>query len=382
MTSPCLTELPPRLSNVALAGALLGLAPLWLLTNACGLSGERASTGECPADEICSPATPNGLVFEGSGPSGTFLATTTIAPTAVGGTQTIRVEALGGDVLPAFRAASDDEEILTVGATDGATVSVEGVRAGSAALRILDVTDGDTLLDRATLRAEVVTAAEVAPLTDVISAVASDRPGLAFEPGRHALAVHLLDADGELVVDETMTVSRDEAPLTPTSAIDGFDVDVPAGGASLDVTVGRGDVFQAAVAVADAPDGVAFATWLLAEDGGALEVASGDLICAIGTAGEAWWYASSAPEASATVDGMPMALGGLGDEPALAWQCGSLPELAPGDAVLSVTIAGATGTIDVRVIERAGSASAPLRSTASAPIRGRHFSLGERARGR
>src|SRR5579862_8759762 len=53
--------------------------------------GDRADTGQCPAGETCSPATPNGLLFIGRNPSGEQLIAGPGA-TAIGGTQDIQLD--------------------------------------------------------------------------------------------------------------------------------------------------------------------------------------------------------------------------------------------------------------------------------------------------
>src|SRR5688572_11558874 len=80
--------------------------------------GERASSGECPAGEICSPETPRGLHFIGNAMSDQLLGSLFgPAATAVGGTQEIALEWDRGDgVLVAFTLpyAADDDGALGV----------------------------------------------------------------------------------------------------------------------------------------------------------------------------------------------------------------------------------------------------------------------------
>jgi hypothetical protein len=115
------------------------------------MGGERATTGECPAGETCSPLTPDGLEFVGadmtddlglSGPS----------PTAIGGTQDIELEynrnggALMALDLP-FAADDDGGNGVKVDHVAGSIVTVRGTGSRTNYLRITDATT-DELFDR------------------------------------------------------------------------------------------------------------------------------------------------------------------------------------------------------------------------------------------
>lgn len=374
------TPRPSALRGTRLLGLLLALSltPLLILASACGVPGERAGTGECPEGEVCSTTTPSGLIFHGSGPSGTFLGGTSIAPTAIGGTQSLRIETRRGESLPAFRAMSTDPSILDVQSMSGTRITVTGVAEGSARLRVLDTNEGEALIDRVTLHSALVTGTQVAGAIDLISALAPSMPRTVFAPGEHTIAVHLLDADGGLVVDQSMSVVATTAPIS-VEAWDSFTLEVPATGTALDVTTGRGDSFVARVDAAAAPDGIALATWLFDdEDDGVLEIREGELLCAIATLGDAWVIGSEPPVASAEIGGVALEL--QTDMP--TWQCAQVPALPSGDTNVRFTISGVTQSFSIRVVDSTGASSAALVSTQPLslihPLR---FALGERARG-
>ena len=128
---------------------LLCLLPL----AACNTAGERASTGECPAGEDCSPATPNGLHFIGSGlADDVFGILAGPRATAIGGTQDITLEYDRGDgilrSLDLLYDADDDGGIgVTVDQLAGPVVTVRGAGSRSNYLRIVGKADG-LLFDR------------------------------------------------------------------------------------------------------------------------------------------------------------------------------------------------------------------------------------------
>ena len=128
---------------------LLCLLPL----AACNTAGERAHTGECPAGEDCSAATPNGLHFIGSGlADDVFGILAGPQATAIGGTQGIALKYDRGDgnlrPLDLLYDADDDGGLgVTVDRIEGAVVTVRGAGSRSNYLRILGQADG-LLFDR------------------------------------------------------------------------------------------------------------------------------------------------------------------------------------------------------------------------------------------
>jgi hypothetical protein len=123
--------------------------------------GERHDSGECPAGEVCSPETQNGLLFVGTVVAGEPLSAT-FGPvaTAIGGTQEIELRYDPGDgyvplALP-YDADDDGGLGVAIDQTDGAVVSVRGVGSRANYLRILDRSTG-ALFDRHELAGAAVT---------------------------------------------------------------------------------------------------------------------------------------------------------------------------------------------------------------------------------
>ena len=121
------------------------LACLSLVTalGAC-TGGERANSGQCPAGEVCSPATPNGLHFIGEIAADEVLGGLAApSPTAIGGTQEIALQYDRGDgVLIALDlpfAADDDGGLgVKVDSTQGSVVTLRGTGSRQNYLRIVD----------------------------------------------------------------------------------------------------------------------------------------------------------------------------------------------------------------------------------------------------
>jgi len=131
---------------VALGGGVL----LSLASN--DPAGGDRTDGECPAGEICSPDTPNGLYFGGAN-LGDDVFAPVVAPqrTAVGGRQTIHVfrDADAAQEFVGFTALSSGAA-FTVVASSGNTVGIEGAATGDAYLRLVDPAN-DELYDRISL---------------------------------------------------------------------------------------------------------------------------------------------------------------------------------------------------------------------------------------
>lgn len=121
----------------------LSLLAVPLVTAAC-TGGERASSGECPAGEICSDATPRGLHFIGNDMADqVFGSAFGPAATAIGGTQDIALEYDRGDgvriALNLPYQADDDGGIgVEVVATSGSVVTMRGVGSRKNYLRIVE----------------------------------------------------------------------------------------------------------------------------------------------------------------------------------------------------------------------------------------------------
>lgn len=195
--------------------SLMSLAALPACTG-----GERANTGDCPAGEVCSPDTPNGLHFIGNqladslnlvGPS----------PTAIGGSQEVALQYDRGDgILIAldlpFVADDDGGAGVHVTATSGSVVTITGVASRTNYLRITD--PSGALYDRKQLTAASLDTIELLPTTlERVPAHAS----LAWAPGTFDLAVGLYgqvqESGGpteERLVDSSMTLALPGAQTT------------------------------------------------------------------------------------------------------------------------------------------------------------------------
>ena len=177
-----------------------------LLVPAC-FGGERATTGQCPDGETCSPKTPNGLEFIGADLAGT-LDLAGPSPTAIGGTQSVALQYDRGDGvqialdLP-FKAETAGSLGVSVTATSGSVVSVTGKASGTDYLRIVDAND-NTLFDRKMLGAGALDTIELIPAT--FERVPADAD-LAWAPGNFDIGVALYGKVGSMehqrLVDES-----------------------------------------------------------------------------------------------------------------------------------------------------------------------------------
>lgn len=148
---------------------------LALLSLAClgEVEGERAATGECPAGETCSDATPEGLEFVGRA----FFdePVLRLGPVIVGGTFELGLRGADGSPLPAFDATADGDVFRVApgdaifGPTneDGdayyvvdAHVELRALRAGVTQVRITDPSSG-ALYDRLEIEAVELGAVDV-----------------------------------------------------------------------------------------------------------------------------------------------------------------------------------------------------------------------------
>lgn len=166
--------------------------------------GERAAT-TCPADEVCSPAAPEGLHFYGPG----YQSALSLAPQwrppvgaiARGGLERVRIPLPAeADVQVTAETSTSALQVVSVD-VDGArelVVTLSGVTAGSGHLRILDAQR--RLLDRRMINVEEI--AEVR-----LDAAARSYEGMPWGvmAGRSAtVAVTLVGVQGRLVVDEAL----------------------------------------------------------------------------------------------------------------------------------------------------------------------------------
>lgn len=188
--------------------------PALLPLVACTTAGERADSGECPAGEVCSPATPYGLHFIGnamadevfqSGPSAT----------AIGGTQDIQLEyekANGLRYALDLPWAADDDGALGVRVLEqsGSTVTVGGQRSRKNYLRIvnpntLELYDRYEVAGAAISDVQLVgTEAEVVPYgMDLVWAPGDQRIGVAL----YGEVQEGSDPEIQRIVDSSMALS-------------------------------------------------------------------------------------------------------------------------------------------------------------------------------
>jgi len=207
-----------RARALALSVALLSVLCLACLGE---VDGERATTGECPAGEICSEATPDGLTFVGR----MFFdePMLRLGPVLVGGTLDIGLRTREGAPLPDYVATSTGPALTvregesTFGPTneDGEPlypvegyVTVRANRPGVSHVRISDATSGE-LFDR--LEIEAVELDSVA----VVVAQEPEREAL-YAGCEEMIGVRLLADQSDVPVrgfDEGMTVSANGHPL-------------------------------------------------------------------------------------------------------------------------------------------------------------------------
>ncbi|MCZ7687367.1 MAG: hypothetical protein M5U28_54965 [Sandaracinaceae bacterium] len=129
------------------------------------VDGERAATGECPAGETCSSATPEGLEFVGRALFDE--PTLRLGPVLVGGSFELGLRTQDGAPLPAFAASSSTNGVrVTVGdgvfgptTEDGepyylvdSYLVLRATSAGVAQIRVTDPATGE-LYDRLSIEA-------------------------------------------------------------------------------------------------------------------------------------------------------------------------------------------------------------------------------------
>lgn len=211
--------------NRLLSLALLGL-PLALV--ACDTAGERADTGECPAGEVCSDATPYGLHFIGVTMADDLVPVNGPAATAIGGTQEVALEYDRGDgVLVALNLPydTDDDGGLGVSVVNhaGSVVTVKGTRSRSNYLRILDKQTGE-LFDRYTLTGAAVKQMRIVGTESEL--LPNDRRDIVFATGDQEIGVALTGdvqesggTTAERIVDTSMILDLPAATRTSWDSV-------------------------------------------------------------------------------------------------------------------------------------------------------------------
>jgi hypothetical protein len=221
--------------------------------------GERSETGACPDGETCSEKTPKGLHFDGAAPVGQGFSAS--PPTAIGGTQQIKLEYDPGDGkfreldLP-YTATAGNSPAFAVASTVGNVVTVRGLAAGHDFLRILDADDG-TLFDRRMLEAAPLTSVELVVGDPGFLGIPDEYPDgarLAWRPNaEHDMGIALRGPANQRIADTSMKIS---APGVDQSDWDQFSFDSgPVG--TFPVTVNAaGETSDVDVVVVEKNDGV------------------------------------------------------------------------------------------------------------------------------
>lgn len=234
------------------------LALLALSLAAC-YGGERANSGECPAGETCSPATPSGLDFVGNKLANEILLSGPRA-TAVGGTQVVALQYNRGDGVYValdvpYTADDDGARGIKVDGTSGSQVTVRGVDSRSNYLRILD--EDGLLMDRKELTGASLTSMELVP-TDYES-IPAGTP-IAFAPGSRKIGVALYGdvqkSSGpvsERIIDTSMQVQLAGAQRM---GWDTFEVNASVGTHAVAVTAGDKPTASLDFVVVDDADSV------------------------------------------------------------------------------------------------------------------------------
>jgi hypothetical protein len=345
---------PTMRSTLILASSLL--SPTLV---ACVDAGERAEYG-CPPGEVCSPTTPEGLLFAGP----TFAdgwADRSVKRTAVGGVQVIELYDNRNDSeLRVPYNASFDADALEVIDTTRNLVETRGMVAGQARLRI---TDSYGLLDRIMVSATAIATAELVPVPWSSGRAADEGPWVAWAGADGRFFIALRDDIGERLVDEAMTIA---SPGAIPTRWDAFDLVVPAAGIDVTVTAGAR---QAPIALAAPATSSVTAVRTEPDDDQPRRAGTSEYVCFDAFDGGAqivfapWTFQVGGP---ARIDGG--APGG----------CARVHFDAVGTVVVTGAVAGvsATATFEVaaaaskRAIDDAGGDAAADRDATPTPSRG------------
>jgi hypothetical protein len=205
------------------------------------LTGEYCSG--CPADEVCSPSTPEGLRFLGPRylDDITFFPDETAKPIAVGGTQTITIEGVGD-----FKAEVDGPELEVVEVAPP-RVTVRAKTIGAARLRIVD--EYGLLYDRVSLAGYKVDRIETGPPLPIFEYSEKDLSPYALLRGKPAFLFVRLFSENIRVVDQSMFAEGTNTSTTPV-----WDVVTVEGGTSFKLHLGDGQRFTPSAPVVDAVD--------------------------------------------------------------------------------------------------------------------------------
>jgi hypothetical protein len=234
-----------------------------LLLAACAGQGERAGGG-CPAGELCSPETPDGLFFLGALLGDQPLGRMDPEAVATGGTQTLRLVTGATSSAPPF---ARDFDAVSSGAALGVDsfappdVTVHGLDAGQAYLRIVDPRNG-LLFDRLLVEVRDVSRALVRPRTPSIAthdkdfAERSDLDWVALAGSTFEVLVKLEGPSRQRLVDETMLLGAGDGVFAlERESWDVLEVRADAAGV-VTLRTGDGVARDVAVAVVDVVEDV------------------------------------------------------------------------------------------------------------------------------
>ncbi len=184
-----------------------GLSALVILATvlACSVAdGDRASTGECPEEECVEGF--DGLSFYNVGIGGAE-PSSTLYPVAVGGLATIAIIRTVGvlEEAPTFDVVGTALSYVGPGTSSHSeadtSADIRGVAAGDALVRVTNASG--LLYDRITYSAR-----RIVRVDSVLSGREDESPY--FESGGSAsLVFRLLDASGNRLIDESMTIAAD-----------------------------------------------------------------------------------------------------------------------------------------------------------------------------
>ncbi|MBK9073210.1 MAG: hypothetical protein IPL79_19755 [Myxococcales bacterium] len=296
----------------------------------CVSAGDRYANG-CPNDEVCSPSTPDGLLFSGPALGDTIL-DGTIRPVADGGTSHIEILLPGGGFFNLPYLASSSGASLVVTGQDGDEVAIEGAAVGTAWLRITD--DANALYDRIQIDTAFLAALDILPALGESLPNAGEIALARGEPA--SIVVGLRSATGERLIDDSLAVIVNGGPTTvATAAWDTFTVDAAGESASLTFSAGVSDY------VVDLPTITALEEILLADE---YELSDGysEVVCFEGRFGI---YTVLGVPWEVSIDGMP-------------------PVAAIGNCI-SVEATGPTVTLDVTGLDASQTFVLPVTADAT-----------------
>jgi hypothetical protein len=223
------------------------------------VDGERASSGECPDDEVCSEATSQGLRFIGNAfwDDEELL----LGPVLVGGTFEIGLRTVDGEPLPDFDIEVDDGRIFSVERGTGvfgpttqsgkplvpvdAHVVLSAVGKGSTLIRIVDPDTGE-LFDRLRVEAYEIEDISITNMND-------PQRRYVIAGCDEMLAVRLLAKDGDVELrafDQSVQLRAEGQVRAEPEFWDCFNYRAPEGRAEVSVEVdAAGKTFARALEV-------------------------------------------------------------------------------------------------------------------------------------